>query len=129
MVKLKNLLNRKLALTVYVWFCVLMVVENPMFQSLNLMFSSSQLTTTQYNNGLTFQGSCLVNTVVQNVQATNSTSGELVNAYQVNITVFNFMSLMLLLLPFIIFIYSEILNNKISITKTKIIMKKKGVKG
>jgi hypothetical protein len=105
--KLKKLLNRKLALTFFVWLLVLMVVENPMFTGLNLVISSSTLTTTQYNSGLAFQGSCLVNTVVNNVQAVNSTSGQTVNAYQVTVTVFNFMSLMLLFLPIIIYMYYE----------------------
>jgi len=105
--KTKFKINRKLVLTVFVWILTLMVIQNPMFQPLNIVFSSSQITTTQYNSGLVFQGSCLVNTVVNNVQATNTTSGELVNAYQVTITVFNFMSLMLLFLPIIIYIYYE----------------------
>jgi hypothetical protein len=105
--KTKFKINRKLVLTVFVWILTLMVIQNPMFQPLNIVFSSSQITTTQYNSGLVFQGSCLVNTVVNNVQATNTTSGELVNAYQVTITVFNFMSLMLLFLPITIYIYYE----------------------
>jgi hypothetical protein len=45
--------------------------------------------------------------VINNVQAVNSTSGLPVNAYQVTVTVFNFMSLMLLFLPIIIYIYYE----------------------
>jgi hypothetical protein len=107
---------------------MLMIIENPMFRPLNLIVSSSSLyvSNPNVNTGLGFQGSCLVNTVINNVQATNTTSGELVNAFQVNITVFNFMSLMLLFLPFVIFIYSE--RNKIHITKTKIIKRKKEVK-
>jgi hypothetical protein len=104
---IKKILNRKSALIVFVWILTLMVIQNPMFQPLNLVFSSSQITTTQYSNSLVFQGSCLVNTVVNNIQATNTTSGELVNAYQVTITVFNFMSLMLLFLPIIIYMYYE----------------------
>jgi len=105
--KTKFKINRKLVLTVFVWIFLLMIIENPMFQPLNLVFSSSQITTTQYSNSLVFQGSCLVNTVVNNVQAVNSTSGQTVNAYQVTVTVFNFMSLMLLFLPIIIYMYYE----------------------
>jgi len=105
--KTKFKINRKLVLTVFIWILTLMVIQNPMFQPLNLVFSSNQITTTQYNSGLSFQGSCLVNTVMNNVQATNTTSGELVNAYQVTVTVFNFMSLMLLFLPIIIYMYYE----------------------
>jgi hypothetical protein len=84
-----------------------MVIQNPMFQPLNIVFSSTQLTATNPNigSGLVFQGSCLVNTVINNVQA--STSGQTVNAYQVTVTVFNFMSLMLLFLPIIIYMYYE----------------------
>jgi hypothetical protein len=104
---MKKILNRKSALMVFVWILTLMVIQNPMFQPLNIVFSSSQITTTQYSSGLVFQGSCLVNTVINNVQAVNSTSGLPVNAYQVTVTVFNFMSLMLLFLPIIIYIYYE----------------------
>jgi hypothetical protein len=121
-------LNRRFYLTIFIFILMLMIIENPMFRPLNLIVSSSSLyvSNPNVNTGLGFQGSCLVNTVINNVQATNTTSGELVNAFQVNITVFNFMSLMLLFLPFVIFIYSE--RNKIHITKTKIIKRKKEVK-
>jgi hypothetical protein len=110
-------ISRKLVLTVFIWITLLMVVENPMFQPLNLVVNSTQLTATNpnINNGLSVQGSCLVNTVVNNVQATNSTSGELVNAFQVSVTAFNFMSLMLLFLPIVIYMYYEY--NKASIKK------------
>jgi hypothetical protein len=106
---MKFKISRKLALTVFIWLLVLAVVENPMFQSLNLMFSSTQLTVSNpnINSGLAFQGSCLVSTVVRNVQATNSTSGQLVNAYQVTVIVFNFMSLMLLISPIALYLYFE----------------------
>jgi len=107
--KTKFKINRKLVLTVFVWILTLMVIQNPMFQPLNIVFSSTQLTATNPNigSGLVFQGSCLVNTVINNVQAVNSTSGLPVNAYQVTVTVFNFMSLMLLFLPIIIYMYYE----------------------
>jgi len=103
-------ISRKLALTVFIFILVIMVVENPFFTPLNLFTQSSQLTATNPNvsNGLSLQGSCLVNEDVKNVEATNSTSGQLVNAYQVNITIFNFMSLMLLFLPWVIYVYTEL---------------------
>ena len=94
-----------------------MIIENPMFQSLNLIIQSSQLVISNpnINNNLSFQGSYLVNTQIKEVQATNTTSNQLVNAFQVNVTVFNFMSLMLLILPIVLYVYSEFNNiNKIT---------------
>jgi hypothetical protein len=125
---MKFRVQRKLTLTVFIWITLLMIIENPMFQPLNLVVQSSQLTATNpnINSGLSFQGSCLVNTVIKNVQATNTTDNQLVNAYQVSVTIFNFMSLMLLILPFVIFIYSERIRTVKVIPKT--IRKRKEVK-
>ncbi|GEM_PF-6699976 len=112
---MKLKINRNLALTFFVFVLILMIIENPMFQPLNLVVSSTQLTVTNPNlsNGLSIQGSCLVNTIVNSVQATNSTSNQLVNAYQVSVTVFNFMSLMLLISPIALYMYFEFNKDKL----------------
>jgi hypothetical protein len=108
--------NRKFYLMIFIFILILVVVENPMFQPLNLVVQSSQLTASNpnINNGLSLQGSCLINENIKNVQAYNST-GNIVNAYQVNTTVFNFMSLMLIISPIALYIYFEY--NKKSIEK------------
>jgi hypothetical protein len=112
---MKLKINRNLALTFFVFVLILMIIENPMFQPLNLVVSSTQLTVTNPNlsNGLSIQGSCLVNTIVNSVQATNSTSNQLVNAYQVSVTVFNFMSLMLFISPIALYMYFEFNKDKL----------------
>ena len=106
-------INRKILLMVFIVVTVFLTVENPMFQSLNLVIQSSQLTVSNVNSGLSLQGSCLINVNVKNVQATNTTSNELINAYQFNTTVFNFMSLMLLISPIVLYIYFEFNSNNV----------------
>ena len=106
-------INRKIWLMVFIVVTVFLTIENPMFQPLNLVIQSSQLTVSNVNSGLSLQGSCLINVNVKNVQATNTTSNELINAYQVNTTVFNFMSLMLLISPIVLYIYFEFNSNNV----------------
>ena len=108
-------INRKIWLMVFIIITVFLVIENPMFQSLNLIIQSSQLTASNpnINSGLSLQGSFLVNTQIKEVQATNTTSNQLVNAFQVNVTAFNFMSLMLLILPIVLYIYFEFNSNNV----------------
>jgi hypothetical protein len=120
---MKFKLNRKLYLTIFVFITVLVIIENPMFQPLNLVVQSSQLTVSNpnINSGLSFQGSCLFNTQINNVQATNTTSNQLVNAFQINITIFNFMSLILLISPIALYMY--FISNNITIKSKKRIKK------
>ena len=117
-------INRKIWLMVFIIITVFLVIENPMFQSLNLIIQSSQLTASNpnINSGLSLQGSFLVNTQIKEVQATNTTSNQLVNAFQVNITVFNFMSFILLISPIFLYLYFEFNHDNIkkSIDKKRV---------
>ena len=121
---MKLKINRKIWLMVFVIITVFLVIENPMFQSLNLIIQSSQLTASNpnINSGLSLQGSFLVNTQIKEVQATNTTSNQLVNAFQVNITVFNFMSFILLISPIFLYLYFEFNHDNIkkSIDKKRV---------
>lgn len=121
---MKFKINRKFILMVFVWIILFTLIENPMFQPLNLVIQSSQLTASNpnINTGLSIQGSFLVNTQIKEVQATNTTSNQLVNAFQVNNTIFNFMSFLLLISPIILYLYFEFNNNnmKKSIIKRRV---------
>lgn len=119
-----KIFNRKLILIIFIFITLFMIIENPMFQSLNLIIQSSQLVISNpnINNNLSFQGSYLVNTQIKEVQATNTTSNQLVNAFQVNVTIFNFMSLLLLISPIVLYLYFEFNHDNIkkSIDKKRV---------
>jgi hypothetical protein len=84
------------------------LVSNPLLSALNLTISSSQVVATAPTsaNGLTVQGSMIVNQNSKQVQATNSTSGQQVTAYQVDVYAFNFTGLLLLIVPWAVYAYS-----------------------
>ena len=86
----------------------LTILENPLLQPLNLIVqSTSYAYNPNVNTGLSLQGSFIVNINVKTFQDTNTTSGELVNT-QINVGALNLMSITILILPFVIYLYSEI---------------------
>jgi hypothetical protein len=123
---MKNKINRKIWLTIFVFLTVLFILNNPMFQSLNLVVKTSQLTISNSNiSGLSLQGSCLVYQTINSIQATNTTSGKLVNAFQVNTTIFNFMSMLLMFTPITLYLYFEYDKDS---KKESVVKKKRGLK-
>lgn len=101
-------IKKEFLLTFFFWIMILLILENPSFASLNVVYISDQLTTTMPSTfgGLSIQGSYIVNQITRTVEATNSTSGEQVTVYQVNITLVNMMSIAILLSPWIVYAYS-----------------------
>jgi len=101
--------RKKVALLVFFWITLLLIVTNPAVQWLNVSYSSSEATATLpsgMNDG--FQGSSYVSYSAIPEMLTNSTSGQKVEGYEVTISVFNIGSVLLLTLPFVAFAYSEL---------------------
>jgi len=114
---MKLKINRKIGLTIFIVLTMFFVIQNPMFVPLNIYVQSSQLTVNNpnINNGLSIQGSFLVNYDVKNIQALNG--NQTVDAFQVDTTIFNFMSLVFLLLPIVIYMYFEDIPISINVVK------------
>jgi hypothetical protein len=127
---MKLKINRKIILAIFGFILIVSIIVNPLIQPLNLVVQSSQIVASNPNiNGLSFQGSCLVNYDVKEIQATNTTSNLLVNAFQVNTTVFNFSTLILLFTPLVLYMFFEFNKTKsINNTKSIKVTKKRSIK-
>lgn len=99
-------------LWIYLFFglILLLAVTNPLLGGINVYYSSKQITASAPTtpDGINLQGSLIVNQVTQQVTATNQTSGQQVQAYQVSVSVFNFGALLLLLSPLVLYLFFEL---------------------
>lgn len=101
--------KKKVALLIFGWITLLLIVTNPAVQWLNVSYSSSEASATLpsgMNAG--FQGSSYISYSAIPEMLTNSTSGKQVEGYEITISVFNIGSVMLLILPFVTYVYSEL---------------------
>lgn len=105
--KLKKRIKKEFLLALFSFVVIFTVLQNPMFTPLNLMLTSSQTTVTMPSTlgGLSLQGSWLVSQSTTVFQMINQTSGELVPVYQVTVTMFNIMSMLILVSPVLLYIY------------------------
>ena len=99
--------KKKFLLTLFLWVTILCVVENPLFSPMNLVVGSTQVVAAAptSGNGVSLQGSMIVMQTTSQVQAINQTSGQTVQAYQVSVAGFNFMTVFILLLPWVLYAY------------------------
>lgn len=116
----------KLFFVFFVWVTLFLMLENPAFQVLNMVSSSSEVIATAPTSlgGISIQGSWIVSQNTQSVQAFNSTSGKEVSAFEVTNSWVNFGSVFLLILPWVIFVYSEQHNLKLRIHNKSAIEKR-----
>lgn len=112
--------NRKIALTCFIVLMVISIVQNPFFSQLNIYVKSSELAINPtVSDGLGFQGSCLIDISIKSIQATNTSDNTIVSAYQVNTSLLNFMSLFIVFLPIVIYLYFEYIPVTIQVIKKK----------
>jgi hypothetical protein len=115
--KIQKIFNKNFFMMIYVVSIVFLVLQNPYLTALNIIVNTTQTTETVLNilNGAVFQGSCLIfySTTQYYVNSTQL-------AYKLNVTSINFMSISILILPIIIYIYFTKCQN----SKKKIMEKK-----
>jgi hypothetical protein len=113
-------INKQFLLTAFCFFALLFVVSNPTLVPLNLTISTTQLSATSATSpdGISIQGSMVVNQWTEQVTATNTTSGEQVQAYQISAFAFNGMTVFLLLLPWVVYAYATYPQPKIKVQHT-----------
>lgn len=99
--------NKKILIAIFATISLFFVLSNPLLQPLNIYGSSESLSANKstLSDGLSLQGSFIVQQNTDIVQATNSSNGQTVNAYQISTAYLNMGSICLLFIPFIIYFY------------------------
>jgi hypothetical protein len=123
MIKIKEKINKKFIFVVFIFITLTLILSNPLIQPLNIYVSSTSLSITPSNlqNGLSLQGSFIVNQQTQQVQATNQTDNKVITAYQISTNYVNLGSIFILLLPFLGFFYFQ--------KSTDTLIKKQNIRG
>ncbi len=105
--------TKKYILAIFAWITLLMVLENPAFTALNVSYTTNQVQEQAPTSlgGISLEGSSIISYSTTIVSATNST-GDIINAYQIDVTVINLSAVFILILPLIALALNEVMRKE-----------------